>query len=375
MAVDGRGRRKILVVGDYPGKDEDREGRPMVGAAGRMFADKLRRRGIELREDCWVMNARSCYGPNAADHKTATTDCRPKVFAAIRDLDPEIIVLAGTQAVRSVIGQLWKEKTGPVGRWAGWRVPCHKPNAWVCAVANPASLFYDDADPVEALDFDRHLDGIAELSGRPWPAGPPDYESQVRAVMDPHEAATRLDQIESGVIAYDFETSCGKPEGPDSRIVCCAVCIDGTETIAFPWLRPVFGPMAAVLTNPDVRKIASNMDFEDRWTRKHLGIEVAGWYWDTMLAAHCLDPRGDPDRKSSDGITGLKFQAFARLGQPAYNDHIEPFLVPEQKGGYALNRIRDIKPAQLLRYCGLDALLEFEVARHQMREMGLELEL
>jgi uracil-DNA glycosylase family 4 len=373
MEVDGEGRRRVMIVGDYPGKDEDRDGRPWAGKAGDLLRRKLGELDVSLRRDCWLLNALSCYSPKPTEHKTAVTDCRPKVMSAIRRLRPDVIILAGQQAVKSVLGYFWKEKVGPVGRWVGWRIPNHEPNAWVCPTYNPAALLYDDTDPVQELDFTRHLTDAFELRGRPWPDGPPDYGSRVRVLMDPADAVRWLRGVKTGTIAFDYETTCLKPEGPGSRIVCCSVCHRG-ETIAFPWIGDVRSAMKDILTNPDVRKIASNLDMEDRCTRHHLEIEVAGWYWDIMLGAHTIDPRGDADRKSNDGITGLKFQSFVRLGQPVYNEHIEPYLVPDQKGGYALNRIHELKPHDLLRYNGMDSVLEYEVARHQMTEMGIQFE-
>jgi hypothetical protein len=104
------------------------------------------------------------------------------------------------------------------------------------------------------------------------------------------------------------------------------------------------------------------MKFEDRWCRAKLGCGVKNFVWDGMLAAHVLDNRPD--------ITSLKFQAFVRLGVGDYNSHIEPFLRSKDKGGNEPNRIREAKLDDVLMYCGIDSLLEFKVARLQMKEMG-----
>lgn len=373
MKVDGEGKRKILFCSDYNGKTEDAKGRPMVGKAGELLDGVLSELGVRLRRDCWVTNAIICYHPSVADHKTAVTDCRPNLLRTIRELDPEVIILAGAQAVRSLIGHLWKEKTGPIGRWVGWTIPAHKPNCYVCPTYNPAHLLYDDADPVLRIDFRRHLEAAFALSGRPW-TEPPDYGARVEIVTDPDEAAARIDTYDRGIFAFDFETNCLKPDGRRSEIVSCAVCYNGLVTISFPWVGAVRDSMRRLLADGNVKKIACNMDMEDRWARKHLGVEVRGWAHDTMLVAHMIDPRGDTDRKSNNGITGLKFQSFVRLGQPPYNEHVEPYLASDKKGGYALNRVKQIKQRQLLLYNGMDALLEYEVAKHQAAELGLELE-
>jgi hypothetical protein len=114
-----------------------------------------------------------------------------------------------------------------------------------------------------------------------------------------------------------------------------------------------FPLLSAVLRSPRWRKIASNMKFEERWTRAKLGHPVAGWDWDTMLAAHVLDNRPE--------VTSVKFQAYVLLGVPGYEDALEGKL----KVRSGLNRIGDIHPKDLLTYCGVDGLVEYRVAMRQ----------
>jgi hypothetical protein len=79
-----------------------------------------------------------------------------------------------------------------------------------------------------------------------------------------------------------------------------------------------------------------------------------------MIAAHVLDNRK--------GVTGLKFQAFAQLGQGKYNTHIESLL--EAKDKTHINRIHEIDMGDLLLYNGLDSLLEYKLAMKQRKAMG-----
>jgi hypothetical protein len=57
------------------------------------------------------------------------------------------------------------------------------------------------------------------------------------------------------------------------------------------------------------------------------------------------------------------------LGVPDYNSHVEDELSADG-GGNALNRIKQLSIDTLLTYCGLDSLLEYEVAKIQARTMG-----
>ena len=157
-------------------------------------------------------------------------------------------------------------------------------------------------------------------------------------------------------IAFDYEANILKPEGEGTKIVSCSICQGGKNTIAFPWEGEVIYTMDQMLKS-STPKIASNLKFEDRWTRVKLGHPVRNWWWDTMIAAHVLD--------NSPKVTGLKFQSFVLLGAESYDEHISPFLKSTGKSGF--NRIDEIDLKDLLLYNGLDSLMEFLVAMKQMK--------
>jgi hypothetical protein len=107
-----------------------------------------------------------------------------------------------------------------------------------------------------------------------------------------------------------------------------------------------------------VPKIGWNIKYEDRWFAA-MGVSVNNWAWDGMQAAHVLDHRP--------GITGLKFQAYVRLGQSSYGDRVHPML--EASSGNDPNRIRQVDLRELLLYNGLDSLLTYNVAVAQRKEL------
>jgi hypothetical protein len=214
--------------------------------------------------------------------------------------------------------------------------------------------------------FEDHIREISRLKGRPYDT-PPDYESMVQIVMDPREAARHVRTIhglavEKGtLVAFDYENDRLKPDHPKAEIVCCSVS-NGTSTVAFPWTGPVIKAVRDLLEDGRVGKIASKMSHEHRWASRNMGAEVKNWAWDTMVSAH-VQENASKVRK----ITGLKFQAFCKLGVDSYDDHIKPYLKAD--GGNERNRIREVDIRSLLRYCGYDSLLEWNVAEIQMGAM------
>lgn len=299
------------------------------------------------------------------DNRTPTDKeigyCRPNVSNAVLDLKPSVIVLLGGSALQSVVGWLWGEEPGGVTRWAGFRSPAQEVNAWVCPTYHPSYVLREEDEALDRI-FAKHLRAAFALAGRrPWKK-PPDYAKRVVVCLDSDEASARIETLtrSSDLLAFDYETNCLKPDDPESEIVCCSLS-DGKTSVTFPWRgRPV--ELMKELYQSEVKKVAANLKFEDRWTRAKLGVEINNWYWDTMVAAHVLDNRG--------GVSGLKFQAFARLGQKDYDGHVKEYLRSREGGGYGLNRVRKCPLKDLLLYCGMDSLLELLLAKVQMKELG-----
>lgn len=363
MPVSGKGKKGILIIGGAPNSTEDAQGRHFVGPEGDMLQSKLRKYGIDMRNDCWLTNSLICYSSGKSVDKQIDF-CRPNLTKAIKECEPDVIIPLGSlsahdsfrnASIKSLIGSVWKEDVGGFERWMGFSIPCQTPNAWIAPTFHPSyvkrALDKSDGKVVE-LVWERHLEAACKLKGKPWKELP-DYEGQVQKIFNPDEAAKRiLAFIDADrPVAFDFETNAKKPEIEGAKIICCGVS-NGVDTIAFPWKGPVVGAMEKLLRS-HLLKYGYNMKFEQRWVKRLLGYEVKNWAYCGMTGAHVIDNRT--------GITGLKFQAFVMLGAMSYDDAIAPFL----KGykGSSLNRIHEIEIGQLLGYAGVDALLEWLVAK------------
>ncbi len=356
MPPTGKGKRKILVVAEAPGQKEDKLNTQLVGKAGQRLRKHLKRKGIDLDRDCWKTNAVICgREKNETPDDTTIECCRANLFATIKRYNPNAILLLGTVACKSLLTLAWKGDIGGITRWAGYQIPCFQPNSWIVPTYHPSYLVRLNSNLLDRT-FERHLDSLKKKAkSKPKIVN---YKDQIDIIKRPSVAAKEIKHMirRGGLLAFDYEGTSLKPEVEGAEILTCSISWRGTRNIAFPWQAEVIGAMDK-LTKSSLPKIASNIKFEDRWTRKLFNHPVRNWYWDTMLAAHIINNR----RK----VTSLKFQSFVLLGMECYDNHIEPFL--KQAKGTSLNRIREIGLNDLLLYNGLDSLLEFEVARKQIK--------
>ena len=104
-AVPGEGApdADVMFVGEGPGVDEDRQGRPFVGAAGRLLTDHLRRIGLD-RRGIFITNVVKCRPPDNRDPEPAEIEaCRDYLLSQIALINPKIICTLGRFAAQTLI--------------------------------------------------------------------------------------------------------------------------------------------------------------------------------------------------------------------------------------------------------------------------------
>ncbi len=112
---EGAADAHVVFVGEQPGDQEDRAGKPFVGPAGRVFDDALDAAGID-RSTTYVTNAvkhfkwqargkrRIHQKPNWAE----MTACRPWLEAELAVVQPRFLVLLGATAAQSLLGRQFR---------------------------------------------------------------------------------------------------------------------------------------------------------------------------------------------------------------------------------------------------------------------------
>ncbi len=100
----GNPRARLMFVGEGPGAEEDRQGEPFVGAAGRLLTKWIERIGI-VRQDVYIANIVKCRPPgNRAPLPEEAAACLPYLRRQIRAIRPEIICTLGGVALNHLLG-------------------------------------------------------------------------------------------------------------------------------------------------------------------------------------------------------------------------------------------------------------------------------
>jgi len=93
MKFHGKGEKKILVIGEAPGKQEDEANEQFIGKAGKRLRHEFKLCDINLNRDCWKTNAIRCRPPaNATPDSKQINYCRPALFAEIKKLKPHYVL-------------------------------------------------------------------------------------------------------------------------------------------------------------------------------------------------------------------------------------------------------------------------------------------
>jgi uracil-DNA glycosylase family 4 len=106
-----------LIVGEAPGENEDLQGEPFVGQAGKLLDNMLRAVGLDRQNKVYIANVLKCRPPgNRNPEAEEVAQCEPFLRRQVQLLQPKIIVAMGRFAVQSLLGT-----TEPIGKLRGQR--------------------------------------------------------------------------------------------------------------------------------------------------------------------------------------------------------------------------------------------------------------
>ncbi|MFW5940779.1 MAG: uracil-DNA glycosylase [Chloroflexota bacterium] len=134
----GNPAARLMIIGEAPGPEENRLGKPFVGRSGQLLDQILEAVHFDPEKDVFITNAVYRMPPGEGDRpfRKPTTEeiegYKPYLFEMIRLVDPVIMLLSGNVATQSLL-----DKTGITklrGEWYRWN------GRWVMPIFHPAYL-------------------------------------------------------------------------------------------------------------------------------------------------------------------------------------------------------------------------------------------
>src|SRR5262245_3778044 len=270
--VGPTGRPRLAIIGEAPGEDEDKEGVPFVGGAGRILGRWLYEAGV-FRSDCYIDNVFS-HRPPLNDLAGSNASHAAAAESLLRRLDtirPSVVVAAGDTALHCF------GRTG-ISLWRGSAFRFHRSgwSCWVVPTLHPAFIMRQQAlwrfcvgDVRFAFhEAHRRVEPTFKYSINPSPT---QLEQALKEIPDGWE------------VSIDLETT--RDFGLITQVVLSwedhqAVCFDMEEEYLLPLLR--------VLKRP-LRWVGQNAVMFDSVRLAELGAPLIRIVADIMLVHHLLE--------------------------------------------------------------------------------------
>ena len=117
---DGHPKAQLVFVGEGPGADEDAQGLPFVGRAGKLLTQMIEAMGLQ-RKDVYICNVVKCRPPeNRAPEPDEVAACSPFLMRQIDSIHPKVIVCLGATAAKTILNTT-RGISQFRGEWLEWR--------------------------------------------------------------------------------------------------------------------------------------------------------------------------------------------------------------------------------------------------------------
>jgi len=374
IPVCGSGRCGVMIVGQSPGKEEDRKGENFVGSSGLLLRKYFKELGLDFYNDFWTINSFRCIPPKGkTGYLQYQKCCYDKFDWDVKQYKPWLIVAMGKEAIQSVFGIFHPIS---VGQFQDCLIPHVKYNCWVYCTYHPAFVVRDEAD-----NGPMFLDALTTVKDL-IDTGKAGLESKFRRLtdwqLDNVEVLTDFDRAVEYIrglrkvdtFAVDWENWPLKPFAKDSKILCVGFATDGNygkciplDKTPLPKRKPYWSPRQRSILFNEIRitldtegplKIAHNVQHEMLWAF-FMGSTFAPPWTCTMVRQHLRWEKKGAGKNGWYGPKSLKGQMFVRRGLWPYDEHIDP---PNKN--YDL-----VSDDELFPYCACDAKFTYWLYEEQ----------
>ncbi len=142
----GRESADLMFIGEGPGEQEDLQGIPFVGPAGKLLDDMLSIIDISREENCYIANIVKCRPPRNRDPQPGEQEaCMGYLRNQIALVNPKVIVCLGRIAAQGIIDPEYRI-TRQHGQWI------QKEGIWMTAIYHPSALLRDVSKRPQTFD-------------------------------------------------------------------------------------------------------------------------------------------------------------------------------------------------------------------------------
>lgn len=307
---EGPTNRPVLaLVGEAPGADEERLGRPFVGSSGRLLDQMLAQAGIS-RGECYITNVSKVRPPSnnfvamyyddpkGRFPKSILLDAREQLNKELRAIQPKVIVALGSEALKALTAHT------SIKMYRGTMID--KFGLRVLPTYHPAYLLrgmYEERPIVEA-----------------------DLKKAYRQALHPYVPPTYFIERPSFNQVMTFLGTCPPRvtidiETVNNRIRCIGFAWSKFDAISIPFMwgrshawtadqeTEILHAMDRFLRNPHIEKVVQNLMYDATIMAREFGLHIVNVVMDTMLSQHLLYPELPK---------GLDFQSSIYTDHPMY---------------------------------------------------------
>jgi len=323
MKASGEGRRGIMIVGEAPGEEEDKQGKPFVGRSGRYLRSVFEAFGLDVDRDCVITNACRCRPRNnRTPNKKEIEACREFLFEDIRKYEPKVVFLCGDVACESYLGN------NSVSLLRGNVIP--EKERWIVPIYHPAYV-------LRKKDWDLYLEhlwikdierGLLKIKEGEKPNFVDLNTIDYKVIKTESLFEKLINKVlnKGSVFVFDFETVGSRPEVDGNEFLCVGFTSDVLKRIYVADKRLVnektlFNGIGKITESKKILKVCQNLKFEMAWVRYKMRKKFVKPYDDTMLMSYVLDERVKTN--------GLKWLAFVNFGVKDYGEMVNKSSMKE----------------------------------------------
>jgi len=356
---EGKVGSRLMIVGEAPGEEEARYGRPFIGRSGQFLRDMLYKVGIK-EEDCYITNTVLCHPQgNRTPTKDEINRCKNRLQRTIIKIQPEAILALGsvaTYALLSLIEEKGVKSNIGIEKMRGSSIFMKEYGCKVFFTYHPAAIL---RDPYKYKPFYEDLLLVTRfLKG----------ESIVTQVKHNYKKLVSAEDIMNvfnmfvnvGEVVVDIETT--GLDAWNDEIVCMSFSCKEGEAFWLPtkfyknnkyWNNEVWLEIKETIEaffSSNVKIIVHNEPFEGLFFKEKFGIDL-NVYFDTLLAHHLLDENG------SHGLKNLSTRYTDIVG---YAD------------GIIYTQISELDEESLMKYNCIDADITYRLYKEFSEELKKE---